>query len=360
MAMDAGTAFEHLAVELGRVGDILGTQGISDVVKTFDGEPKQFREWAAAIDKYCKLAGLPEIRKKLIALRASTGSVSGFIERYMDANPDSTWAHMRRELAKRFSDVTDTQFALSVLRNIRQKAGENIQVYAERIMSIAEEAFPEGGGLAMERQLIDTFVDGLTNDQSKMKVLRSNPVSLQDAVDLITAEENLRARIALTNHARNSRPDITDYPDQSDTRQNESHRPRNDRQNTQNYPQNGSHQTQNNNHRQPQHNYRQQYDRGTPMEVDHSRPLHCFKCKRVGHTSNRCRIVAAVDQPPIMNRKIICWGCGQEGHVIRDCPNTYRRNGHGRQTNYDQRTRPMNGQNDRRTTGRQMATNQGN
>ena len=58
-----------------------------------------------------------------------------------------------------------------MLRSGRHKVGENIQVYADRILSLEEEAFAGQGGNAVERQLIDTFVDGLVNnDQLKMKL----------------------------------------------------------------------------------------------------------------------------------------------------------------------------------------------
>ena len=90
--------------------------------------------------------------------------MSGFIQRYMQANADHTWAQMKAQLAVRFSDITDNQMALSLLRHVRQKAGENIQNYAERILSLAEEAYDNQGGDAIERQLIDIFVDGLLND----------------------------------------------------------------------------------------------------------------------------------------------------------------------------------------------------
>ena len=40
-------------------------------------------------------------------------------------------------------------------------------------MSLAEEAFDNQGGDAIERQLIDIFVDVLVNDQLKLKILRN-------------------------------------------------------------------------------------------------------------------------------------------------------------------------------------------
>ena len=78
---------------------------------------------------------------------------------------------MKAQLAYRFSDVTDNQMALSILRQVRQKAGENIHNFAERILSLAEEAYANQGGDAIKRQLINIFVDGLLNDQLKMKIL---------------------------------------------------------------------------------------------------------------------------------------------------------------------------------------------
>ena len=42
--------------------------------------------------------------------------------------------------------MTDAQMALSLLRSVKQKVGENIQVYAERILSLAEDAYHNQGG----------------------------------------------------------------------------------------------------------------------------------------------------------------------------------------------------------------------
>ena len=93
----------------------------------------------------------------------------------MQANPANTWGQLKEQLAVRFSDVTDPQMALSMLRSVKQKQGENIEVYAERILSLAEVAFGNGGD-AVERQLIDIFVDALLIDQLKLKIVRINLV----------------------------------------------------------------------------------------------------------------------------------------------------------------------------------------
>ena len=68
----------------------------------------------------------------MIAYQQSTGAVSGFIQRYMLANPQNTWDQMKEQLSVRFSDVANAQMALSWLTQTRQKAGETIHNYADR------------------------------------------------------------------------------------------------------------------------------------------------------------------------------------------------------------------------------------
>ena len=89
----------------------------------FKHSPKTFREWIKSIEKYAVLVNVPDARKELLAYQLSGGVVSGFIQRYMPANPNSTWAQLKEQLAVRFSDVTDAQMALSLLRQVTQKTG---------------------------------------------------------------------------------------------------------------------------------------------------------------------------------------------------------------------------------------------
>ena len=74
------------------------------------------------------LVNVPEVCKKLIAYQSSGGAVSGIIQRYMTANPDNTLAQLKEQLAVRFSDVTDAQMALSLLRRVKQKQVESKKI----------------------------------------------------------------------------------------------------------------------------------------------------------------------------------------------------------------------------------------
>ena len=137
--------FQALNNELTNVPNVLTALEISNIVVKYDGSPKSYREWIKSIEKYTTLVNIPDNRKKLIAYQSASDAVSGFIHRYMEANPQNTWGQLKQQLALRFSDVTDPQSAFTMLRSVKQKHWENIQIYAERILSLAEQAYIKRG-----------------------------------------------------------------------------------------------------------------------------------------------------------------------------------------------------------------------
>ena len=80
------------------------------------------------------------------------------------------------------------------MRQTKQKPSETVQVYAERLYALAQEAFAgqQGGQAAVEGQMVGFFIDGLHHDYLKMKVMRDNPDKFQNAVTIAMNEQNLR------------------------------------------------------------------------------------------------------------------------------------------------------------------------
>ncbi|KAH3832998.1 hypothetical protein DPMN_106299 [Dreissena polymorpha] len=61
----------------------------------------------------------------------------------------------------RYGDITDPQYALKLLRNVKQRAGENVANYGERLLMLARDACD--GELderdPMQRILVGQFTD---------------------------------------------------------------------------------------------------------------------------------------------------------------------------------------------------------
>ena len=304
--------FSNLAVQLTNVSNAVGTQGVGQVVAKFDGSAGEYKSWIKSIEKYALLTNLEHDRKKLIAYQTATGSVSDFIHRYLRDHADCSWDDLKTALGSRFSNIQDPQNSTYLLRNIKQKPGENVHAYVERLMILAEDAYSgynsndQQGNLAViEKQLIDYFIDGLAENYLKLKVMRDSPASLQDAINSATAEQNLRMRFNL---------------------------------------------------RFPQNNRAENLSKPEPMDISHIRPQRpCQYCHKLGHKISDCRSrqrhnIRAVttdnrqpnDQPNVRYRsthavgarQITCWNCGKYGHIRRFCKTPIKQT-FTRQSNYN-------------------------
>ena len=134
-----------------------------------------------------------------LCIRALNGLVSDFIHRYSTANPDCSWQNLKDELTSRFAEITDSQHAMSILRKTKQKHPESVQIYAERLLGLADDAC-QGQPLttpAIERQLIEFFIDCVVDNSIARKILREGAAILQATVRCALDEPNLNTRFSI-------------------------------------------------------------------------------------------------------------------------------------------------------------------
>ena len=109
---------------------------------------------------------------------------------------------LKQELSARFAIVSDSMHALTLLGRIRQGRNENVQIFAERLLNLAQQAFQDQGGPVVEQNLKGFFIDGLVSNAIKIKILRESPNKFQDAIKIATAEQNLINRLNLRVHGQ--------------------------------------------------------------------------------------------------------------------------------------------------------------
>ncbi|CAC5402494.1 unnamed protein product [Mytilus coruscus] len=236
-------------------------------------------------------------RIKEIAFQTCKGACSDYIQRYLRDHRDTTWEQLKKELTSRFGEI-DPQHASTLLRQLKQKGDESVQIYAENLLNLANEAYSDldGHNEAIERELVGIFIDGLAHSYLKMKLMRENPATFALAVKSAMTEQNLRKRFTL-------RTERVDEPRYKTTRPMTLNRPR---------------------RTEPLNSHE-------PMEIDHYRNAkRCYSCGKVGHVSRNCRSegnlrqINAVEMQTYhgnsgRNKEINCYSCGRIGHIARDC-----------------------------------------
>ena len=279
------TMVKSVQEQMGRLATTMRAQGIAKIVPSFDGSnPKKFKDWIKSIDKFVTLIRVENERVKFVAYQASKGPVSDFLKRYLSRNPEENWRRVKAELRSCFGEVVDSQQALLLLRKVRQKPNESIQVFAERLLALGEDAFEGICDEFVERQMVGFFIHGLYKDPMKLKIMRENPLRFDDAVMIATREQNLTKRFQL----RTQNSDAVSSQ--------KSFRPGVSRQG--------------------------EYE---PMEASHARPKgSCHYCKNKGHHVRDCRVrkrdlranISEVDQA--RRRKIVSYKCSKLGHYANE------------------------------------------
>ena len=150
-----GHNIERVSAQLTGLTSAVYTQSVSQIVTTFDGTPSKFKEWIKSIEKYATLTNLGNGDISRIAFQSSTGPVGAFIKRYIDEcraqARDPDWQTLKKNLTSSFGEITDQHLAFAMLRKIKQKPNENVQMYSERLWGVIEDAYPNAGGLLKKR-----------------------------------------------------------------------------------------------------------------------------------------------------------------------------------------------------------------
>ena len=149
------TMVRSVQEQMGHLDTTMGAQGIKKIVPCFDdSNPKEFKDWIKSIEKFLTSTQVKNERVKFVAYQASKGPLSNFLKRYLSRNPEENWRRVKAELRSCFGEVVDSQHALLLLRKVRQKPNESIQVFAKRLLALGEDAFEGIGDEFVERQML--------------------------------------------------------------------------------------------------------------------------------------------------------------------------------------------------------------
>ena len=75
-----------------------------------------------------------------VTYQAVRGGVSDFISRLINVQ-GQTWANLNAELTARFDEISDNMQAFSLLKKLNKARVENVQLFAERLLALARDAF---------------------------------------------------------------------------------------------------------------------------------------------------------------------------------------------------------------------------
>ena len=195
-------AMEKLQMEL-------RAQGTTQHLRGFDGEgSEKFQTWLQDVERTLTQLGGDDARARALVLQTLTGPAADFATREIKKDDKITWKALKQKLIDRYSDLADMSYARQKLRRMVQAKSESVQNYYERILTTAKNAYGEDklGDEHLQLQLVEHFIDGLTDDIMVKRLIRLKPKTLDLALEKATAEQqtqkvfNLRRGYTNTDH----------------------------------------------------------------------------------------------------------------------------------------------------------------
>ena len=163
-------------------------QGLTQHVRSFSGESSnKFHDWARDMDAIACTAD--DKRMVILATRTLSGPAGKFACRLLTANPNLKWLELRKELRDRYSDLKDPYCAREKLQKVRQKKGELMQNFAERLQDIASEVFDNPNSADSQRTLVEIFQKGVNDDRLARALIKKKFTTLQEAVKFASDEQ---------------------------------------------------------------------------------------------------------------------------------------------------------------------------
>ena len=187
--------FEMVARSFSNLERTLHENSLALHIKSYDGtDPSLCRHWIDEIEKWAHNSQAVDEDKKNALFITAKKTVSDFIQRYIDENPDCTWLDLRKEVLSNFANISDAAHALDELHNVKQEKDESLSVFLERLRTLSLDAFQEinleeeGANKLSQRQLVNVFIDGLQSDRIKRKILACECQDLNTAARIAKKE----------------------------------------------------------------------------------------------------------------------------------------------------------------------------
>ena len=197
--------------QLKSISSEIGFNSTIASINVFDGRPEFCENFIRALDNANSILSDDHLMVRAALIRSS-GLVSESIRNYIETTPAATlsWPVLKEKLELQFGIIRDQRISLQILRNTKQD-NMSLPAYARLIEIRSSKAFP-GSNLTeplLQRQLVETFINGLTNDYIKKRLIIKYPSTLADALKNANEDHIVQMRLQAFKLGHNSNSNLT-------------------------------------------------------------------------------------------------------------------------------------------------------
>ena len=146
---------------------------------------QSYSTWSKQFRNYCELLQIPNNTRYRTLLCFLDPESFTIVENLNleQAQRDDIFANATHQLLKNALSTRESQIPPGyALKFRKQKEGEGIEKYAAELEKLALEAYPDDQNIRQNRNLIESFISGIRNDELAIKLLQENFENLGQAI----------------------------------------------------------------------------------------------------------------------------------------------------------------------------------
>ena len=282
-------------------------QAIIRPPRVFDNvKEKDFLHWVSRFERFCALTQLPPAAWTTTLLM-NLGTEPHGTAKYLGITDQTPWEQTRKRLVSHYSPKETLEELRTRFQQRRQESGETPEDFARDLRVLAAKAFPKATEDMLNILMVQQFIHGLRDHESRMRLIMRRCSTLQDALNAAKLSEvaNKEGKIS-----KNTVLEVDTIESQHDTSGSSS-----------NFPQHQSRPFGRNPQQPPntRQNYLQSFGPNNSTFSNHNNfsPQDRNNSFSRYHNSSFPRSDTRSTCSTRINGN--CWNCGEFGHRSREC-----------------------------------------
>ena len=175
-------------------------QNCAPHIRVFEGDSyENFVRWKTDMDlTLSQISDVGGHAARPLAMKTLRGQAAMYAAHLLIQQPEITWTELKQKMETRYFDTVNRTLIKRQMKDFKQKEHEDVRDCYLRLVKLATRMYgQELYSSTVQTLIVDTFIEGISDEQLACELLRKSPSTLEEALMIATNEQQLQRSLQL-------------------------------------------------------------------------------------------------------------------------------------------------------------------